>query len=343
MLTVLITGAGGAIAASMVRSLRQWEEDVRIIGTEADQYYRFLSRADATYEVPLASDDAYLSELSAVIREESVDVVLPSNGWEVRAVSESKPQLQAATILPAVTAVDTFQNKWSSYQAWREADIPLPETILVQTEGDVRDGIDRIPSDDVWVRGVGIKDTPGRSMTDGETIINWIDCHDAWGDCTIASHLPGSDLTWLGVFDQGELVCSQGRERLDYSSSESWGTGAPTVSQTIHRSDVNRIGRKAIESIDDSPNGVYFTDMREDDAGQPKVTEVNPGRLGTTSAAFYLDAGLNLTKLLVQITIGEDYESLPTTDVLPADQYFISKPMCDPVIVDGAEVNTDDG
>jgi carbamoyl-phosphate synthase large subunit len=326
----------------MIRSLREWDTEVRVVGTEVDRYYRHLSQADVTYRVPAASDDNYLSELSAVIKEEAVDVVLPSNGWEVRAVSESQSQLPAATALPTGTAIDTFQNKWSSYRALRDAGVPVPETTLIRTESDIPKAFETISSDHVWVRGIGIKDIPGRSMRDPKTVVNWIEYNDAWGNSTVATRLPGRDLTWLGVFDQGELVCSQGRERLDYSTSESWGTGAPTVSRTIHDAEVNRIGREAIEAIDGSPHGVYFTDMREDDDGQPRVTEVNPGRLGTTSAAFYLDAGLNLTGLLVRIASADDYESPPTTDALPADQYFISKPMCEPVIVDGEEVDTDD-
>lgn len=341
MLTVLITGAGGNIGVSMTRALKEWDRPVRVIGTEASDYYGYLSEADTTYEVPFASDNAYLDRLEDVIERESVDVALPSNGWEVNALSEHGSTLAASTALPDHDAVETFQNKWRFYEELRQTDVPTPRTTLVETRAQVIDAVESIPTDEVWVRGVGIKDLPGRKMADPETISDWIDYHDVWGECTVSTYLGGSDLTWLGVFDRGSLVCSQGRERLDYGESRSWGTGAPTVSRTIHREDVNRLGRRAIDAVDGKPHGVYFTDMREDGDGTPRVTEVNPGRLGTTSSEFYRRAGLNVTSLLVEIALGDDYDAPPTYDAISADLHYISKASCESVIVPGSNMDDD--
>ena len=340
MLTVMVTGAGGNIADSMIRSLREWEEEVHIVGTEANDYYGYLSKADVTYQVPLASDESYISRINRLVQKESVDVVLPSNGWEVLALSEAVSRLQASTALPSGDAVREFQNKWRLSQRLRTAEVPVPVTKLIETEEDIEEAVDTIKTDTVWVRGIGIKDVPGREMEGVRTISDWIDYHNAWGKCTVSAYLRGADLTWLGVFDQGTLVCSQGRQRVDYAESESWGGGAPTVSRTVHREDINQLGEQAIQSVEETPHGVYFTDMRENEHGQPMVTEVNPGRLGTTSSAFYLDAGLNLTVILVKIAIGREYESLSPYDVLPEGLYYISKASCEPVIVEEEEIET---
>lgn len=338
MLTILVTGAGGNIGANMIQALREWDRPVQIVGTEANDYYGFLSEADNTYQVPPASDDTYYDHIEDIIERESIDVVLPSNGWEVEAISQSADRLNAATALPKTEAVTRFQNKWRLYQILENTEVPTPKTTLVENRLDVEAALAASPTDDVWVRGIGIKDYPGRKMQDSNRIADRIDSKDGWGRSTVSAYLQGDDLTWLGIFDRGSLVCSQGRQRLDYGESQSWGTGAPTVSRTVHRDDLNKLGERSIKAVDKHPHGVYFTDFRTDKAGIPHVTEVNPGRLGTTSSAFYLRAGLNLTALLIQIALEEAYDTPPKYDALPADLNYISKAHCNPTIVTTDEI-----
>jgi carbamoyl-phosphate synthase large subunit len=342
MLNILVTGAGGKIGVSMTRALEQWERETRIIGTEADQYYTYLSEADQTCSVPMADAESYADRLKEVVQSELIDVVLPSNGWEVNVISDLQQSLPARTVLPNAEAIDTFQDKWQLYLGLSDSDVPVPKTTLIESRSDIDMAMNQCSTDSVWVRGTGIKDLPGQPMEKKQLIANWIDYHDIWGSASVSSYLSGDDLTWLGVFDEGRLVCSQGRQRIDYADSASWGTGAPTISKTIHRDDVNQIGRLAIDAIEETPHGVYFTDMREDKEGTPRVTEVNPGRLGTTSVAFYLKAGLNLTALLCQIALEEEYESKRTFDTLSANQYYITKSNCKSVIIDGKELDIDD-
>lgn len=337
----MITGAGGSIGVSMTRGLRDADQPIRIVGTEAANYYICLSEADSTYRVPLASDPTYVDRIEELIQNEDVDIVLPSNGWEVRGISENTAQFSATTVLPDIKAVNVFQNKWDLYNVLSETDVRVPETVLIESKDDIRTALATISTDNAWVRGIGIKDLPGRKMSDKKTIANWIEYHDAWEQCTISSYLPGDDLTWLGVFDSGTLVCSQGRERIDYAESSSWGTGAPSVSQTIHNEAVNSIGKQAIEAVDSRPHGVYFTDMRADESGTPHVTEVNPGRLGTTSSDFYRRAGFNVVEQLVKIATGETSKFPPKYNVLPADLYYIRKSNCEPVVTTGDEIENE--
>ncbi|QLH76825.1 hypothetical protein HZS55_05680 [Halosimplex rubrum] len=341
MLTVLVTGAGGNIGASMIRGLCDWNRSVHIVGTDVSRYYCFLSQADATYRVPPASDEAYFDRLSEIVERESVDVIVPSNGWEVRALSQHSETVPAVTALPQGGAVAQFQDKWRLSQAFADKNVQTPKTILVEDPSDVKRAVDNIPTDYIWVRGIGIKDYPGRKMRDLSRIVDWIDYHDGWGSSTVSTYLPGDDLTWLGVYDDGTLVCSQGRKRLEYGESRSWGTGAPTVSRTIHREDVNELGKRSIETVDNAPHGVYFADFRADEDEVPHLTEVNPGRLGTTSSAFYLHMGLNLTALLVQIALEESYDAPPTFNALPAGFHYISKANCDPVVVTDEEIESE--
>lgn len=307
--------------------------NVRTVGVEADPYYIHLATSDVVHEVPKASDDAYPNVLDTIARSEGVDLILPSNGWEVKSIARNLDSLSAATILPSFATIELMQDKWKLYKQLSSSDVPVPKTILLQSPKDVNYGFRTIETADYWVRGTGIKDVPGRKIQSKQLIIEWINDIDGWGKFTMSSYLSGQDLTWLGIFDGGKLITSQARQRLAYAQSASWGAGAPSISVTIQRDDVNAIGETAIRTIDDCPHGVYFTDMREDSGGTPHVTEINPGRFGTTSSRFYPDADFNVVELLVRVAFDDPIQDVPRYDVIESGTYFISKCGVDPVVI----------
>jgi len=333
MLTVLISGAGGTIANNMIRALNMSSLNVRTVGVEANPYYKYLSTSDIVYEVPRASDDPYPDALDEIARSEGVDLILPSNGWEVKSIAKNLDSLSAATILPSSATIELMQDKWKLYEQLSNSDVPVPKTILLQSPKDVDQGLGTIETPDYWVRGTGIKDVPGRKTQSEQLIIEWINDIGGWGEFTMSSHLSGQDLTWLGIFDGGKLITSQARQRLAYGQSTSWGVGAPSISVTIQRDDVNTIGEAAIRTIDDCPHGVYFTDMREDDQGTPHVTEINPGRFGTTSSRFYPEADFNVVDVLVRVALDYPIQDMPRYDVIESGTHFINKCGVDPVIL----------
>ena len=79
------------------------------------------------------------------------------------------------------------------------------------------------------------------------------------------------------------------RERLEYIYAylaPSGITGTPAVQKTVHYDAVNKTGTEAVLSIDPKFNGIASVDLKENAAGEPCVTEINPGRMFTTSYFF---------------------------------------------------------
>ena len=76
------------------------------------------------------------------------------------------------------------------------------------------------------------------------------------------------------------------RERLEYPLkhiSPSGITGTPTVSRIIIEDEVNRIGEKAVRTMDQRPHGNYAVDLKEDLNGKFCVTEIDSGKFHTTT------------------------------------------------------------
>ena len=89
-----------------------------------------------------------------------------------------------------------------------------------------------------------------------------------------------------------------------------------------------------MRAVDPSPHGAYFVDMKEDPAGQARVTEINAGRVGTT-VELYSAAGLNVPWLLVQLAMGRPVAPLPQPNrAARVGLYWVRTLDCGPVLVE---------
>jgi len=347
MTTVLVTGAGGPLGVNLTRSLRDAPETLRLIGTDANRWHLPLSICDETYLIPYARDaKGYESAMRDIVATEQVDVIIPTHPVEVRAMAGLRDAhaLDVGMVLPRTGVIELADSKALTYEQLRAADVPVPETMLLTDASDVERAFAQLKRGDepVWIRGAG---TPGsgiggaalpcRSTT---VACAWIEHYNGWGQMAASEYLPGANLSWMALFNHGELLAAGCRERLEYvlpHIAPSGITGAPAVSRTVDRSDVAAVGARAVAAIDDAPHGVYFVDLKEDSAGGARVTEINAGRCGTTVRA-YVEAGCNFPWLLAQLARGDDVAA--PADPLAAvevDVYWVRTLDCGPVALRG--------
>ncbi|MFO8072508.1 MAG: hypothetical protein R6V85_11600 [Polyangia bacterium] len=341
---VLLTGCGGPLGVNLTRSLIASSLGPRLLGTEANPWHRHLSLAEKTFVVPRASGEteAYLAELGRIIEREGVDFVFPSNPVEVFTLAANRKSLAPARVfLPGSDVIATGQNKWATYLAWRDAGLPVPETLLIERFDDAEEAFRRLGSKIVWVRGAGV---PGAgigvaslAVRDPDSLRAWVDHWEGWGRMIASEYLPGRNLTWLSVWKEGELLATQSRERLEYvipHVSPSGITGAPAVSRTIRCDPLDEIGRRALRALAPEPHGVFFIDFKEREGGDPRMTEVNAGRFGTT-IHFYTEAGFNFPELALRAGLDLSLpDDLPRLDVLPEGYAWIRTLDCGPALVD---------
>lgn len=338
---VLVTGAGGPGGVNVTRALRLADEPIFLLGTDSSRYYIFLAETDARELVPRAAEaDAYLGRLREVIERYDIGFVLPTNGVEIRLLTERRHEVPARLFLPRPETVKIAHGKYRSYRIWSKAGLPVPRTYLIENPADVDKVFEVIETRPVWVRGsgipgigIGVASLPCRKPEHAKA---WVDHYAGWGKFIASEYLPGDNLTWASLWRHGELICSQGRRRISYvipHVSPSGVTGAPAVCHTIHRADINEIGVKAMLAVDERPHGVFFVDFKCDAADHPKITEVNGGRFGTTAPHFYAKAGFNLPHLMIKLAYGEDIGPIPKFDVLPPDLYWIRTLDCGPILI----------
>lgn len=336
MKNVLVTGAGGPAGVNFVMSLQIAPEKIFTVGAEANEHFVHLACTDKKYVVPKATDSDYINKLNEVIRKEKVEFVHAQPDIEVAVISENREKLDANVFFPSKKAIRTCQDKLESAKMWRENGVPVARFLELRSESDVEKAFEDLGSP-IWIRarhGAG-----GRGSTPAynkETALSWIrywkSRNKNW-KFIAQEHLQGRNIGFHSLWKEGELIASMARERLEYiypHLAPSGISGTPSVQRTIHDNTVNAVGTKAVLSIDPDFNGIACVDLKENKEGVPCATEINAGRMFTTSFFFsyaskllHNDYYANIPYLYVKLAFKEGIPDIPKYNILPENIYWV--------------------
>lgn len=342
MKKILVTGAGGSPATNFIRSLKKINEPILIVGVDSNKYYLKRSEADVNYLVPAANEANYIKFLNYIIKKHDIDFIHAQNDAELKKISESRHELLAKTFLPAAETVNICMNKHESYKKWKEAGIKVPTNFFINNIEDLKNAY-KFLGNKVWIRemsGAGGKGS--LAPQDLEQAKIWIDFHKGWGKFLVSDLLSENTVTWMSIWDKGELVIAQGRKRLYWELSKlspSGVTGATGAGVTYSDPKLDEIAIKAIKAIDSNPNGIFSVDLTYDFSGIPNPTEINIGRFFTTHE-FFTRLGLNMPEILLRLAYGEQ---LPKIDKkinpLDNDWVWIRGMDFEPILVKFSDIN----
>jgi carbamoyl-phosphate synthase large subunit len=333
---ILTTGAGGPAGINFVMSLKLAPEKLYLVSTESNEYRIHLAPTEKKYLVPPAASADYVERLNEIIEKEKIEFLHPQPDVEVAVISANREKILANTFLPSRKAVLTCQDKYKSAERWRQKGIPVAEAVPIEDEADIEEALERLGKP-LWIRATqgagGVGSTP---VSNKDTALAWIRYWHGRNRNWVfmaQEHLSGRNLAFHSLWREGELVTSMSRERLEYiypHLAPSGITGTPAVQRTIHDKKVNEIGTEAVLAIDPRFNGIACVDLKENREGAPFVTEINAGRMFTTSYFFSLaskvlrgDYYANLPYLYVKLAYKEIIPQLPKYDVLPDNIYWI--------------------
>jgi hypothetical protein len=339
---ILVTGAGGSPATNFVRSLRAAPEPFHLVGTDADRYCLMRAETDSRWLVPPASDPDYLPVLNAIAARERVDLVHAQNDAEVTFLSEHRDRVDARLFLPDRETVRICQDKFRSFQRWQAAGLPVPDTMLVASEDDLKAAFERFDGA-LWLRATsGAGGRGALPVRDYDTARSWLDFHQGWGGFTAAELLEPDSITWMSVWHHGELVVAQGRKRLYWELSRvspSGVTGVTGAGVTVSDAALDDLATRAVLAIDPRPHGLFGVDLTYDAAGTPNPTEINVGRFFTTHQ-FFTALGLNLPQVYVRLAFGEPPPPLERRhNPLPDGMVWVRGVDFEPVLTSVAEID----
>ena len=330
-----MTGAGGAPGLGLTRSLRSAKQPYYIIGVDADKYTIHRSETDEKHLVPRASRSEYIPVLRSVIEETSAELVCVQHSSEMLAISAARNELGARVFLPSHRSLEICEDKFSSQQIWSAADLPVPATVLIKDEDDLKKAFTDIgPS--LWIRATtGSGGRGALPVDDFDYAREWIDSHKGWGEFTAAERLEKQTITWQSLWKNGELLVAQGRKRLYWefgNRAPSGVTGVTGTGVTVSDPVLDDIAHRAVLAIDSQPDGIFGVDLTYDAEGTPNLTEINCGRFFTTHQ-FFTDAGLNMPDLFVRAALDLELPTIePRVNPLPEGLLWIRGMDREPVL-----------
>ncbi|MGD8505370.1 MAG: hypothetical protein PVF15_01745 [Candidatus Bathyarchaeota archaeon] len=336
MKCILITGAGGPAAINFTMSLKIAPEKIHLVGTETSHHNVCLAPTDSIHIVPKATEPDYVGALNAIIQKEKVEFVHPQPDIEVKVISENREKLEAKVLLPAKHAIRTCQDKLQSVKSWLKTEVPTAKTMELLRESDIEKALRQLGTP-LWIRArYGAGGCGSTLASNKETALSWIQYWKARGErweFIAQEYLRGRNIGFHSLWKDGELITSMARERIEYiypHIAPSGITGTPAVQKTIHNEKANEIATEAVLAIDHSYNGIACVDLKENDEGIPCVTEINAGRMFTTSFFFsyagkilYDNYLANIPYLYVKLAYKEVVSDTSKYNALPEELFWI--------------------
>lgn len=317
MKKILIAGAGGAPSEGVIKSLLLSKKGEMIIGMGSEVTDLVLSAAHKKLFIPYADTPEYKPALLKILTDEKPDLVHFQNDLEIYHASKFRDEIELTgtqLFMPDHDVIDTCVHKYKSYLKFREAGIKVPSNLVINNVDDLKQAFSEFADEagKIWLRassigGGGKGALPTNNL---ELAKNWIDRYQGWGDFVAAEMLTPDTVTWLSVWNRGELVVAQTRIRKGWTHGNrtvSGVTGVTKIGQTFRDSEVNRISIESIKAVDDCPHGIYGVDMAYDKNGIPNPTEINISRFFTT-VLFFTQAGLNMPEIFKNIVL---YNEMP--------------------------------
>ena len=301
---IMVMGSGGNAGINFCKSLRMGIEDIFILGVDIDKYNINRSNADEDVLIPHPMKGVDKVELvNKLCDEYNIDIVHAQPDPEVRFLLENKTSIEAKMFNHSLAEWLSYNDKLTCQEIWSTklglgfTCYPLED---VFNNPRLFEGLQK-HENKVWfraIRGAGSKAAlPITSLEHARSWCQyWVDVkNSSIDDFMLCEFLSGKEYAVQTLWINGELIHSQCRERVEYlfgSIMPSGQSSTPSVAKTVSSMPVYNAAHDAVLAISERPHGIYCIDLKENHSGNPIPTEVNYGRLFTTSD-FFASVGMN--------------------------------------------------
>lgn len=329
---VLIMGIGTGASNNLIRSFRRGAPELIVVGCHHDRFILKQSLADRNYLIPASSHPGLVDALCRVIDAEKIDFLIPNSDGDVEVIAGFQGKLPCRVFLPALDVIEMCQDKFRLTQFLRERAIPAPITHAVTDLASVDDIFERLaPRGRLWCRmRKGASSLGVIPVTNPEQARTWIRC---WEELrgfepsifTLSEFLPGRDFAVQSLWKDGRLVLIKTCERLSYLGGKTQPSGTSSIAalaKTVREPGVVEVCTAAVRALDSRASGVFSVDLKEDERGEPCITEINVGRLITGTNMFDFTPRHNMAVTYVRLALDEPLDIDDPYDA-PEDYYMV--------------------
>jgi carbamoyl-phosphate synthase large subunit len=140
---VLVTGAGALLGQGLIRSLRMSELNPFVVAVDPSPLSAGLYWADASYVVPMASEQNYIESIETILEFERPDALLIGTDVELEVFAAQRHRLEKLwslkIIVSAPSAIAIADDKFLTYQFLKESGFAPPESRLANSARELVD------------------------------------------------------------------------------------------------------------------------------------------------------------------------------------------------------------
>lgn len=288
MKTILLTGIGGLTPRSIAGVIRKNHPDYRLIGCDMDKKavgFFMPGLLDRHYVSPSCHDPEYFPWLEALVRAEKIDYAFVQPESEIVAWGryyEKCGRYPCPVFMSSRLLSEALKDKAVMAELLRDTAF-IPKTIKVTQDQPRFEEIEREIGFPAWIRATEGTGGLGSLRFDNiDAYRSWLAINAKIPEFTVSEFLPGRHLANQMLYYNGEYIKGAALECVEYvmaNTAPSHVTGNTHFGRLLNDERINALCDACIRCLEEKlgqpAHGIFSFDLKEDNDGNIKVTEVN--------------------------------------------------------------------
>lgn len=288
MKTILVTGIGGLTPRSIAKIIRENHPDYKIIGCDMNSKatgFFMKDLLDEYYVCPRCTMPEYFPWVEELIVEKHIDYAFVQPESEIvewAGYFERNGKYPCPTLIGSKTLSMALKDKSIMADLLKETEF-ISKTIKVTQENPRYEDIEEIIGFPCWIRATeGTGGLGSLRLNNLDSYKSWLFINSDISEFTVSEFLPGRHLANEMLYYNGEYIKGAALECVEYvmaNVAPSHVTGNTHFGRFLNEDMINEFCDRCIKYLESklgvSAHGILSFDLKEDNNGNMKVTEIN--------------------------------------------------------------------
>jgi len=350
--TILITGIGGPTPRSIATRLRTLYPEAKLIGVDTNTRalgFYMDGLLDKCMTVPRADHEEYWPAMKKIVKEMGIDLAFIQPEEEVlewgKYYNENGDYI-CPVLIPPVEYTEALMDKAAMADLLADTNY-IPKTVRISPENPGYSRIEKKIGYPCWIRAsVGSGGLGSLKLSRKEDLEAWLFIHKDIEEFTVSEFLTGRHLANQMLYIEGTCIKNAGLHCAEYVMADiapSKVTGNTSYGKFINEEPLLEFCEEVMEYISHKlsvkPQGVYSFDLKEDNKGALKVTEINIRHMAYTG--IMAKVGFDLVDDTLKYLTGRASEIEKGRFNYPSDYIFLRDVDIEPIIMKESELLRD--
>lgn len=352
---ILVTGIGGLTPRSITKVIRKNHPNYKIIGCDIDKKamgFFMKGLVDEYYICPRCNEPEYFKWIEKIVKEKKIDYAFVQPESEIvewGEYFEKNGKYPCPVFMGSKLLSESLKDKSIMADLLRETEF-IPKTIKVSQEEPKFDQVENEIGFPCWIRATeGTGGLGSLRLDDLSSYRSWLFINSKIPEFTVSEFLTGRHLANEMLYYNGEYIKGAALECVEYvmaNTAPSHVTGNTHFGRFINEDRINEFCDKCIKYLEKKlgvlANGILSFDLKEDNRGQLKVTEVNIRHMAYTGVMA--DVGFDLIEDTIKIMEDGNCDRVQHAPFYHYDKpyVFLRDVDVEPIILESEEIFEDE-